>query len=82
MNRKLIIIMLGALLMIEAAAMVPALLVSFIYKDGDTMPLVYSIAINLIIGSARRVYHNSPGMDFSGFVWLPSLFAVRIIQPV
>ena len=55
MNRKLIIIMLGALLLIEAAAMVPALLVSFIYKDGDTMPLVYSIAINLIIGSAMAL---------------------------
>ena len=36
MNRKLIIRMLGALLLIEAAAMVPALIVSFLFGEGDT----------------------------------------------
>ena len=52
MNRKLIVKMLGALLLIEAAAMVPALIIAFIYGDGDAPALLYGILINLLIGSA------------------------------
>ncbi len=50
MNRKLIIRMLGALLLIEAAAMIPALFISFIYRDGDSSALAFSILINVIAG--------------------------------
>ena len=35
MNRKLIIRMLGALLLIEAAAMAPSLVVALVYREGD-----------------------------------------------
>ena len=52
MNRKLIVKMLGALLLIEAAAMVPALIIAFIYGDGDAPALLYSILINILIGLA------------------------------
>ena len=52
MNRRLIIRMLGALLLIEAAAMIPALLVAFYYGDGDASSLVYGILINAAAGSA------------------------------
>ena len=52
MNRRLIIRMLGALLLIEAAAMVPALLVSLYYQDGDFSSIAFSILINIAAGSA------------------------------
>ncbi len=52
MNRRLIIRMLGALLLIEAAAMVPALLVALYYQDGDFSSIAYSILINIAAGSA------------------------------
>ena len=39
MNRKLILKMLGALLSIEAAAMVPSFLISLSFQDGDAMVL-------------------------------------------
>lgn len=51
MNRKLIVRMLGALMMIEAAAMVPALLISLIYRDGDTRALAASILLILPAGA-------------------------------
>ena len=51
MNRRLIIRMLGALLLIEAAAMIPALLISLYYGDGDFSALGYSILINTASGS-------------------------------
>ena len=47
MNRRLIIRMLGALLLIEAAAMVPSLVIALIYGDGDTAALGYGILINI-----------------------------------
>ena len=52
MNRRLIIRMLGALLLIEAAAMVPSLIVAFVYGEGDAEAIIYSILIILAVGSA------------------------------
>ena len=43
--------MLGALLLIEAVAMVPALIISLIYRDGDSVSLVLSILITGAAGS-------------------------------
>mgnify|MGYP007038221488 FL=1 len=51
MNRKLIIRMLGALLLIEAVAMIPALIISFIFMDGDSKALCYSILLIASLGS-------------------------------
>ena len=50
MNRKLIVRMLGALLLIEAAAMVPALIISFLFHDGDSAALGFSILIIAPLG--------------------------------
>ena len=50
MNRKLIVRMLGALLLIEAAAMIPSLIISLIYGDGDASAITYSILINSVVG--------------------------------
>ena len=52
MNRKLIIRMLGALLLIEAASMVPSLAVAFIFGEGDARSILFSILITLLAGSA------------------------------
>ena len=52
MNRKLIIRMLGALLLIEAAAMIPALIISFLYGDGDSKALGLTILLIAPLGSA------------------------------
>ena len=51
MNRRLIIRMLGALLLIEAAAMVPSLLVAFYFGEGDAASIGYSVLINIAAGS-------------------------------
>ena len=56
MNRRLIIRMLGALLLIEAAAMVPALLVALYYQDGDFSSIAFSILINIAAGSALSFF--------------------------
>ena len=50
MNRKLIVRTLGALLLIEAVAMFPALIVSFIYRDGDSPALLESMLIVSVVG--------------------------------
>ncbi len=52
MNRKLIVRVLGAILLIEAAAMLPALLLTFIYKDGDTLAMEISVLATACAGTA------------------------------
>ena len=52
MNRKLIIRMLGALMLIEAAAMLPALAIALLYGDGDAGALGLSIGIIAPVGGA------------------------------
>ena len=47
MNRRLIIRMLGALLLIEAVAMAPALVIALLYGDGDASALGIGILINI-----------------------------------
>ena len=51
MNRKLIIRMLGALLLIEAAAMAPSLVVSLVYGEGDAAAIGAPVLIHQ--GSCR-----------------------------
>jgi len=52
MNRKLILRILGAILCIEGAAMLPALIVSMFYRDGDTRALGISVSSVLIVGAS------------------------------
>ena len=51
MNRNLIIRMLGALLLIEGAAMLPALVVSLVYRESDALLIMYSILLVLLAGA-------------------------------
>lgn len=48
MNARLVIRLQGSILLIEAAAMLPSLLIALIYGDGDAMAFVYTIALILV----------------------------------
>lgn len=50
MNYRMVIKNLGFLLMVEAACILPSLLVSVIYKQNDIMAFIITIAMLLIIG--------------------------------
>lgn len=49
MNTRLVIRLQGSILLIEAAAMLPSLLVALVYGDGDAMAFVQTIALILLI---------------------------------
>ncbi|MBE5795555.1 MAG: TrkH family potassium uptake protein [Clostridiales bacterium] len=49
MNARLVIRLQGSILLIEAAAMLPSLLIALIYGDGDAMAFVYTIALILAV---------------------------------
>ena len=51
MNRKLIIRVLGALLSIEAVAMIPAFLISLFHQDGDSLALIIGAVFTVIVGT-------------------------------
>jgi len=50
MNRKLIMKVQGAIVLVEAAAMLPALILSLVYGDGDTVAMLESIGLTALIG--------------------------------
>ncbi len=63
MNKRLIIRLLGSILLIEAMAMVPALVIALIYGDGDAPALLWSIGLLILCGSpmkylSRPVYND------------------------
>ena len=76
MNRKLIIRVLGAILAIEALAMLPSFFVSLYYRDGDTKALVWSIAITLLTGSALYLL---PKTDKGAYLRLKEGFIIVAI---
>ena len=55
MNRRLVINLLGAILLIEAAAMPPAFLIALGYGDGDAPALAKSMALLLAAGLPMRL---------------------------
>ena len=50
MSRKLIFRILGSILLVEALAMVPALIIALIYRDGDAQAMAASIGLLAVIG--------------------------------
>ena len=54
MNRKLVGYLLGAILLIEAACMVPALVVALIYQDEDVWAMGKAILLLAAIGAPMR----------------------------
>ncbi|MDY4139955.1 MAG: TrkH family potassium uptake protein [Eubacteriales bacterium] len=55
MNKRLVINLLGAILLIEAAAMLPAFLIALGYGDGDASALLKSMALLLAVGLLMRL---------------------------
>ena len=55
MNRRLVLNLLGAILLIEAAAMLPAFLIALGYGDGDAPALAKSMALLLAAGLPMRL---------------------------
>ena len=49
MNARLVIRILGSIELVEAASFIPSIIVSLIYKDGDTWALVITMAIVLAV---------------------------------
>ena len=73
MNRKLIIRVLGAILAIEALAMIPAFLVSLFYRDGDTPALGWTILLTLSVGCGM---HLIPKTDRNAYLRLKEGFII------
>lgn len=55
MNSKLIYRLLGAILLVEAAAMVPALLIALGYGDGDASAFALTILLLVVLGGFLRL---------------------------
>ncbi len=56
MNVKLLLRLLGAILLVEAAAMLPALAIALGYGDGDAMAFVWTILLLAAIGAPLRLF--------------------------
>ncbi|MBQ3180619.1 MAG: TrkH family potassium uptake protein, partial [Firmicutes bacterium] len=75
MNLMVIFKIVGRVLLIEAAAMLPSLLVALIYNE-DLKPFILSIAIVLIVGGilsalpARKGFYSREGFVAVGLIWL------------
>lgn len=50
MNKRLVVRLLGAILLIEALAMAPSFIIALIYGDGDADSLLYTIGILVALG--------------------------------
>ncbi len=50
MNKRLVLRLLGAILLIEALAMAPSLAISLLYGDGDALALLSSMALLAVLG--------------------------------
>ena len=50
MNIKLLLRLLGAILLVEAAAMLPSLAMSIGYGEGDAMAFVWTTLLLLLVG--------------------------------
>ena len=56
MNVKLLLRVLGAILLVEAAAMVPALAIAIGYGEGDAMAFVWTILLLNAVGAPMRLF--------------------------
>ena len=56
MNVKLLLRLLGAILLVEAAAMLPSLFIALGYGEGDAMAFLWPILLLVIIGAPLRLF--------------------------
>ena len=77
MNYRLVFRLIGRLLLMEAALMLPSLAVSLIYGGGDAMAFVYAILLTVLCGGAmalllhpkREDLNARDGMVVAGLSW-------------
>ncbi len=55
MNMLLLLRLVGSILLVEAAAMTPSLVISLVYGDGDALAFVWTLLILLFIGLPLRL---------------------------
>ncbi len=65
LNYKIIFHFLGLLLLFNGGFMLLASLISFIYKDGVTLSLLYSAAVTLLVGIFVMVYTRNPEKEMN-----------------
>ena len=96
MNRKLIIRVLGAILAIEAMAMIPAFLISLYYQDGDTAALGWTVILTLSTGGImylipttdqlsaikRRIHHCCYRLGDDERFWCPPFHYIWNVYPL
>lgn len=77
MNNRLIIYLIGKILMVESAFMVPALIVSLIYKENELSVFLISIGLTLLTGSLmsrvkvkKKKLSARDGMLIVSFSWI------------
>lgn len=77
MNYKMVLSMIGNILLIEAALMIPALMMALIYQESCSGALGLSLlltgAVGLLLKTARpqqRWYGSQEGMMITGFSWI------------
>ena len=56
MNVKLLLRVLGAILLVEAAALVPSLAIAIGYGEGDAMAFVWTILLLNAVGAPMRLF--------------------------
>nr|MBR4282063.1 TrkH family potassium uptake protein [Clostridia bacterium] len=56
MNVKLLLRLIGAILLVEAAAMLPSLAIAVGYGEGDAMAFIWTILLLLLIGLPLRLF--------------------------
>ena len=61
MSRKLIFRLMGSMLLVEALAMVPALIIALIYRDGDATAMAASIGLLLVVGTPMYLICRKSG---------------------
>jgi len=54
MNKRLVLRLLGAIMIIEAASMLPSLCVALYFGDGDAPALVYTMLLLVLLGAPMR----------------------------
>ena len=77
MNNRLIVNLIGKILMIESAFMVPALIVALVYNEKETLVFLASIGITLAVGFAmsgikpkKKKLSARDGMLIVSFSWI------------
>ncbi len=63
MNKRLVIRLLGAILLLEAACMVPSLILALIYGDGDALAFVKTMGIMVVLGLPMRSFAKPEHRD-------------------